>query len=240
MVASKTSIIFAAVALGAASTYAIPTAYNRNLARRAESTLAARDVVAAAGAYNSTTGGASGIAVAAVSSTSGKTKPYRDQQHKDEGYESSGEGHKDEEGRHHKDKGHHHHKGHHKGHHHHHHHEDEEIFEAGFEMGYAEGYETALIAGGNVDFGKGHGHHHHHEHHGHHHEHHGHRHHHHHDEESAVAGAKVSANETVTIETQATIEPPAHHHSKRDLAHGLGLEDDFFMKRDYEEDEFMY
>jgi len=80
MVASTTSIIFAAVALGAASTYATSTAFNGNLVRRApeESTLAA---AAAASASNSTASGASDIAVTAVSSTSHKAKPHHHHRH---------------------------------------------------------------------------------------------------------------------------------------------------------------
>jgi len=93
MVASKTSIIIAAVALGAVSTHALPT-FNHVVRRAAPqgfsaSSLAPRDVMAgAASAVNSTSGGASGFAVAAASSTSDKAKPERK-------YRNQGEGHED-------------------------------------------------------------------------------------------------------------------------------------------------
>jgi len=293
MVASKTSIIFAAVALGAVSTHALPT-FNR-VVRRATpegpSSLAPRDVMAgAAGAFNSTPGGASGFAVAGASSTSDKAKPqsgYRNQP-KNEGYPSGGQGHEvvaaaagtsestsgsvsgvavaaasstsDEakpRHKHHEDEGyasgeeghggkevegHHHHHGHHGHHHHHGHHghhhehefteEDQEIFQIAFDQGFGAGYEAALGA-----TKEGHHHHHGHHHHGHHHHHHGHHHHHHghhpHGEEPA---AKASVNETITVQTEAAVQP--QHNWKRDLAHGLGLEDEFFMKRDLEERDF--
>jgi len=201
MVASKTSIIFAAVALGAASTYAVPS-FDRNLVMRAPheesgiADLAPRDVMAAAAAGTSdpTTGGASDIAVTAVSSTSDKAKPgpYK---HKDEGYESGEEGHKGVEGHRH-----HHHHHHHKGHHrHHHHHDDEKLYDAAFEEGFGAGYAAGLIGdmGFQGDQHRHHGHHRHHHHHGYHPHH----------EESADASAKASVNETVTVETQASLQP---------------------------------
>jgi len=200
MVASKTSIIFAAVALGAASTYAVPS-FDRNLVRRAPheesgiAGLAPRDVMAAAAAGTSdpTTGGASDIAVTAVSSTSDKAKPgpYK---HKDEGYESGEEGHKGVEGHRH-----HHHHHHHKGHHRHHHHHDEELYDAAFEEGFGAGYAAGLIGdmGFQGDQHRHHGHHRHHHHHGYHPHH----------EESADASAKASVNETVTVQTQASLQP---------------------------------
>jgi len=42
-------------------------------------------------------------------------------------------------------------------------------------------------------------------------------------------------NETVTVQTEASVQQPTQHNWKRDLAHSLGMEDEFFMKRDLEE-----